>query len=71
MAVRYDAKGCNVELELLSNCIGTTSKYAFSPYSANERKVAQNANELFAQLPVGAARLASSVKGTRRSAPTT
>jgi hypothetical protein len=65
VAVRYEAKGCNVELELLSNCIGTASKYGFSPYSANERKVAHNANELFAQLPVGAARLAGSVKGTR------
>ena len=65
MAVRYEAKGCNVELELLSNCIGTTGKYDYSPYSANEHKVAHNANELFAQLPVGAARLTGSIKGTR------
>jgi len=65
VAVRYESKGCNVELELLSNCIGTTGKYDYSPYSANEHKVAHNANELFAQLPVGAARFSGSVKGNR------
>lgn len=65
VAVRYEAKGCNVELELLSNCIGTIGKYEYSPYSANEHKVAHNASELFAQLPVGAARLGGSVKGNR------
>ena len=65
VAVRYEAKGCNVELELLSNCIGTTGKYDYSAYSANEHKVAHNANELFAQLPVGAARLSGLVRGSR------
>ena len=65
VAVRYEAVGCNVKLELLSHCIGTTSKYQFSPYSANQRKVAHNATELFAQLPVGAASLGADVKGGR------
>ncbi|HKO47404.1 MAG TPA: hypothetical protein VJV79_06760, partial [Polyangiaceae bacterium] len=65
VAVRYEAVGCNVKLELLSHCIGTTSKYRFSPYSANQRKVAHNASELFAQLPVGAASLGADVKGGR------
>jgi hypothetical protein len=65
VAVRYEAKGCNVEMELLASCIGPTAKYAFSPYSANERKVAHNAAELFAALPLGAARLSGQVKGNR------
>ena len=65
VAVRYEAKGCNVELELLSNCIAQGPAYSFSPYSANEHKLARNANELFAQLPVGAARLSGSLKGNR------
>ncbi len=65
VAVRYQAKGCNVELELLSNCIGTSGKYEFSPYQANEHKVAHNASELFAELPLGAARLSGKVKGNR------
>jgi hypothetical protein len=64
VAVRYEAKGCNVELELLSQCIGT-AKYEFSPYSANDHKVAHNESELYASLPVGAARLSGKVKGTR------
>jgi len=65
VAVRYEAVGCNVKLELLSHCIGPSSKYQFSPYSANQRKVAHNASELFAQLPVGAASLGADVKGGR------
>jgi outer membrane protein OmpA-like peptidoglycan-associated protein len=65
VAVRYEAVGCNVKLELLSHCIGTTSKYQFSPYSANQRKVAHNQSELFAQLPIGAASLGADVKGGR------
>jgi len=65
VAVRYQAVGCNVKLELLSHCIGTTSNYRFSPYSANQHKVAHNQSELFAQLPVGAASLGADVKGGR------
>jgi len=65
VAVRYEAVGCNVKLELLSHCIGTTGKYRFSPYSANQRKVAHNASELFAQLPIGAASFGAGVKGGR------
>lgn len=66
VAVRYAAKGCNVELELLANCIGGgATSYRFSPYSANEHKVAHNASELFAQLPVGAASLSGKLAGSR------
>ena len=65
VAVRYEAVGCKVKLELLSHCIGTTSKYQFSPYSANQHKVAHNASELFAALPVGAASLGAGIKGGR------
>jgi hypothetical protein len=65
VAVRYQAKGCSVQLEVLSHCIGSANKYEFTPYSANERKIAHNANELFAQLPLGAARFAGNVKGSR------
>lgn len=65
VTVRYEAVGCNVKLELLSHCIGTTSKYQFSPYSANQRKVAHNQSELFAQLPIGAASLGADLKGGR------
>ncbi len=64
VAVRYQAKGCNVELELLSNCIGLSSSYKFSAYSANKHKVAHNASELFAELPLGA-RLSGKLKGNR------
>lgn len=64
VAVRYAARGCDVELELLSNCIAPGS-YEFAPYSANERKVAHNQNELFAALPVGAASLSAKLSGER------
>jgi hypothetical protein len=65
VAVRYRANGCDIELEVLSNCIGTGTKYEFSPYSANEHKVARNAGELFAKLPIGAARLSAALTGDR------
>ena len=65
VAVRYQAKGCNVELEVLPCVAGSPKSYSFQAYSANDHKVAHNASELFAQLPVGAARLAGNVKGNR------
>lgn len=64
VAVRYEAEGCDVKLELLSNCIAPGS-YEYTPYSANESKVAHNANELYAKLPLGAASLSGRVKGDR------
>lgn len=54
VAVRYKATGCNVELEVLSNCIGKGS-YQYTPYSASETKTARNARELFAELPIHSA----------------
>ncbi len=65
VAVRYQVRGCNVELEVLPCVAGDSSSYAFKPYRANEHKVAHDARELYAQLPVGAARLAANVKGNR------
>jgi hypothetical protein len=59
VAVRYAAAGCNVELEVL-NCTGAGT-YAFSPYSARETKIAKSARDLFAELPLGAARLEGKV----------
>lgn len=60
VAVRYRSEGCNVELELLSNCIAE-GKYTYRPYAATDTKVAHNVQELFAALPIGAARLAGKV----------
>jgi len=64
VAVRYRAEGCNVELEVLSNCIGT-GKYSYSPYAATDTKIAHNAQELYAELPIGAARLGGKLRGGR------
>ncbi len=62
VAVRYEASGCDVNLELLSNCIASGT-YEFAPYSANEHKVAHDENELRAALPLGANSLAAKLKG--------
>jgi len=64
IAVRYRAKGCEVELEVLDHCIGKGA-YKFAPYSANETKIAHNANELYATLPLGAANLSGKLSGER------
>lgn len=61
VAVRYEANGCDVRLEVLSNCLGA-GKYRFDANAANQTKVARNASELFTELPLGAARLAGKVK---------
>lgn len=62
IAVRYVAEGCNVELEVLENCIGKGS-YAYEPYAATDTKVAKNAAEVFADFPLGAGHLGAHVKG--------
>jgi len=56
VAVRFEANGCDVELEVLPNCIGE-GQYVFSPYVANESKVARDVAELRTKLPLGAAEL--------------
>lgn len=57
VVVRYEKKGCDVQLELLPQCKATGS-YKYAGYSANETKVAKSASELFASLPLGANALA-------------
>jgi hypothetical protein len=64
VGVRYKAVGCNVELEVLQ-CVGKGVEYAFSPYSANETKTAKSERDLFAELPIGAAKLGGKVGGGR------
>lgn len=61
VAVRYAVTGCNVELEVLDGCIGK-GNYSFSPYAANDTKIARNTNELFTSLPLGAAKLGATVR---------
>lgn len=58
--VRYVKTTNGVELELLSDCIGS-AKYRFDPYSANESKVAKSSSELSAALPLGSAALSGKV----------
>ena len=67
VAVRYVQEGCNVELELLSNCIGPggAKAYEYSPYGETQSKLAKSAQQLFAELPIGAARLSGKLKGNR------
>ncbi len=64
VAVRYTGKGCNVELELLSNCIGKGS-YKYQPYAESQSKTMKSEREVYAELPVGAASLSSNLKGNR------
>lgn len=64
VAVRYEATGCDVRLELLTNRIGEGS-YEYKPYAATQSKLARNAQELFTELPLGAASLAGKLKSGR------
>jgi hypothetical protein len=62
VAVRYETNGCEVAFELIPQCIGPKNKYVYAPFKATETRIARDANELFAQLPVGAATLSSLLK---------
>jgi len=62
IAVRFEAKGCDVDLEVLTRCIVPTAKYEYTPYFASEKKVAHDQNELYAKIPIGAATLSGALK---------
>jgi hypothetical protein len=58
IAVRYQLDGCEPKLMVLPNCIGPRDPtYKYKPYSATDKKIARNTQELFAELPLGAASL--------------
>jgi hypothetical protein len=60
IAVRYHLDGCEPELTVLPNCIGPHDPhYEYKPYSATDKKIARTVQELFAELPLGAASLRS------------
>jgi hypothetical protein len=61
VAVRYEAHGCDVSLELLPECVGPKNRYVFMPVRAAEREtqIAHDPGELFAKLPLGATTLTS------------
>ena len=61
VAVRYEADGCDVSLELIPKCVGPKNKYVYSPLNATDSKVAHDANELFAKMPLGAANVAAQI----------
>jgi hypothetical protein len=62
VAVRYRAVGCNVELEVLPNCIGT-GEYAFVPTPSSKQDYITDERALFAELPLGGAGLSSRLRG--------
>jgi hypothetical protein len=64
VAVRYVSQGCNVELEVLSNCVAKGS-YKYTPYAESQSKTFKTARELFAEIPISAVRLSSKLKGNR------
>ncbi|MBX3223579.1 MAG: AgmX/PglI C-terminal domain-containing protein [Labilithrix sp.] len=65
VAVRYEAEGCDVSLELLPQCVGPKNRYVYSPFSATDTKIARDHTELLAQLPLGAENVSSLVGGRR------
>lgn len=61
VAVRYEAHGCNVELEVLDGCIGKETPYKFSPYQAADTKVSKPPTNYITALPLGAAKLSGKI----------
>ncbi|MBX3261961.1 MAG: AgmX/PglI C-terminal domain-containing protein [Labilithrix sp.] len=65
VAVRYEAQGCDVSLELLPQCVGPKNRYVYSPFSATDTKIARDHGELLAQLPLGAENVSGWIAGRR------
>jgi hypothetical protein len=64
IAVRYHAEGCDVQLEVLPNCIGSGA-YGYSPYAAADTKILRHTQDLYAELPLGAVSLGGKLAGGR------
>ncbi len=64
VAVRFSSEGCKVELELLPNCLGVGA-YTFAPYPATESRVAHDALELGAKLPLMSIDIGGKLKAGR------
>jgi hypothetical protein len=64
VAVRFSTEGCKVELELLPNCLGEGA-YSFAPYPATESRVAHDALELGAKLPLMSVDVGAKLKAGR------
>ncbi|MET0792300.1 MAG: tetratricopeptide repeat protein [Polyangiaceae bacterium] len=62
--VRYEGSGCDAQLELLSGCVAKGT-YDFVPYWESKSKLANNASDLHANLPVGGAGLTGELQGHR------
>jgi hypothetical protein len=65
VAVRYEARGCDISLELLPECVGPKNKYVYAPFAASETTIARDATELFVKVPLGAATLFPLLKDRR------
>jgi formylglycine-generating enzyme len=58
VVVHYKGHGCDIRLDVLMNCVAP-GNYAFSPYASTGSTIAHGLPELYANLPLGASRLAS------------
>lgn len=54
VAVRYEAQGCEVQLEVTKDCAVRGTRYDYRPYVARETRVAEDAQALFQRFPLGA-----------------
>ncbi|MDF2697388.1 MAG: uncharacterized protein K0S65_5771 [Labilithrix sp.] len=63
VAVRYEANGCEVSLELLPQCVGPKNRYVYSPLDAKDTKIVRDSSELLATIPLGAANVSGMLDG--------
>ena len=63
VAVRYLQNGCDVQLDLLPQCIGPKNRYVYSPMSSADARIASNVDQVLATMPLGAANVSPSLNG--------
>jgi formylglycine-generating enzyme required for sulfatase activity len=59
--VRYKVNGCDIELEVLSQCIAK-GEYQYVPYASTSKETLDNEDELWSELPLGAAKLSGKLR---------
>jgi formylglycine-generating enzyme required for sulfatase activity len=64
VVVHYKGHGCDIRLDVLTNCVAP-GNYEFSPFASTGSTTAHGLPELYANLPLGASRLAAHWKSSR------
>jgi hypothetical protein len=65
VAVRYEADGCDVSLEVLTSCVGPKNRYVYSSIKSGGTHLARDPSEVYERWPLGAENVTPRLEGGR------